>query len=773
MRYRTLVDATSAVTWSCPASGLHVEAQPAWMAFTGQSAEEMLGAGWGKAVHPDDIASATQRWTDAVAQGVPYFSEHRIRRHDGEWRRMIVQAVPIRDADGRIVEWFGMNFDVTERRQAEGVQERTRHMFAEAERIAHLGSFQYIVSNGTTQWSDEEYRIYGLDPAGPSPEYDDMLARCIHPDDAVLLHETFTRAMQSQAVYELEHRIVRPDGSVRWVHDRAHPYADAQGRLERYIGATLDITERKAMEAALAQEGERFRSALEAAPIAILMVDANGRIVHANAMLERMFGYAHDDLLGRTVETLIPTALRMHHIHLREGYMAAPRIRRMGVGRRLSARRADGSEVPVEVGLSHIVLDNAPLALAAISDNSEHDAAIARQAQARAAAEAANLAKSNFLANMSHEVRTPLNAVLGMNELIRLEGVTDKQAGFLAKQREAGQHLLQVLNDILDMSKIEAGKYELVERDFNLVDLVQGVRDMVQESARAKGLELSVKVGSDRRCFVGDATRLQQALLNLANNAVKFTEAGGIRVSAYPASESDTVVLLRFEVEDTGIGIDADELPRLFRLFEQVDPSSTRRFGGTGLGLAITKKIAEMMLGTVGVSSKPGQGSTFWFTATVKKASAEHATPDVAEPSAVLLHRRHAGRNVLLVEDDAVSSEIVQHLLSATGLQVTAATDGAEAVSLAAAHRFDLILMDLSMPRIDGLEATRRIRLGPNGADVPIVALTASAFTEDRTKCLAAGMVDLTSKPVEPEALRAVVLKWLDSKGAREGSTPT
>ncbi len=181
MRYRTLVEATSAITWSCPASGLHVEAQPAWMAFTGQSAEEMLGAGWAKAVHPDDIAGATQRWTDAVARGVPYFSEHRIRRHDAEWRQMVVHAVPIRDAFGRIVEWFGMNFDVTERRLAEEALERTRHVFAEAEGIAHLGSFQYIVSSRTTHWSEEEYRIYGLDPAGPSPEYDDMLARCIHP----------------------------------------------------------------------------------------------------------------------------------------------------------------------------------------------------------------------------------------------------------------------------------------------------------------------------------------------------------------------------------------------------------------------------------------------------------------------------------------------------------------------------------------------------------------------------------------------------------------
>jgi PAS domain S-box-containing protein len=859
------------------------------MAFTGQSAEEMLGSGWVQAVHPDDAGVVAQRWAQAVSSGEPFLSEHRIRRRDGVWRWMRAHAAPVHGPDDQIAEWFGVLVDITEsklaeealrasearyrmlhesmrdafvqvdmqgrivdcnalycqmlgysaeelkqatyvdltpqrwheaeaaivrdqilargysdvyekeyrckdgrvipvelrtilardeegrpevmwamvrdvseRKRTEEALQQTRNMLAEAECIAHMGSFQYELASRKTFWSDEEYRIYGLDPAGPSPSYDDMLKRCIHPDDAAALHETFTRAMGEQVVYEFTHRIVRPDGTVRWVHDRAHPYVDADGRLLRYIGATLDVTERRQMEESLARGNERFQLALAAAPIAMLMVDAGANIVLANATLQRLFGYEREELVGGKVEMLVPVGQRELHVQLRDAYLAAPRPRRMGTGRRLTGRRKDGSEFPMEAGLSNITLGDTTMAVVVISDASDHEAAIAQQDQARRAAEAASEAKTRFLANISHELRTPLNAVLGINELLRLDGVTPNQAVFLDKQQAAGRHLLQVINAILDLAKIESGKYELFARRFKIEDLVRVVTDMAQDSARAKGLRLSVFVEPGQPLLIGDDTRLQQALLNYVNNAVKFSVTGTIYIRVRPLEAGLRDVLLEFEVQDEGSGIEADVLERLFTPFEQADSSLTKRFGGTGLGLSITRSIAEMMGGTAGVRSTPGHGSTFWFTARVEKAPKENSCAEPAQSPSEALRQRHAGRRILLADDDPVGAEIAQHILTAAGLAVTVARNGAEAVDLAAAEQFDLILMDLTMPFMDGLEAARQIHSASGGEHAPIVALTANAFAEDQARCRAAGMVDLVSKPIDTRALCSAVLRWLE-----------
>jgi CheY-like chemotaxis protein len=354
-----------------------------------------------------------------------------------------------------------------------------------------------------------------------------------------------------------------------------------------------------------------------------------------------------------------------------------------------------------------------------------------------------------------------------MAGLLRRGGLTPQQAGRLDRIDAAAQHLLQILNDILDLSKIEAEKLTLEPAPLAVGPLLMRVRSLVAERAEAKGLQLRVELGALPDELLGDATRLQQALLNYAGNAVKFTETGHITLRAAVVAEDADSVLLRFEVEDTGIGIDVAVLPRLFGRFEQADSSTTRQYGGTGLGLAITRRLAKLMGGDAGVDSQIGAGSCFWLTARLDRLDRGAARPALAGTGRALtaeaqLQRDHAGRTVLLVEDEPVNRELVQALLEAADLRVELACDGLEAVARAARGRVDLILMDMQMPGLDGPGATRRIRALDRGATLPIVALTANAFAQDKALCLAAGMNDFVAKPVNQEALFGVVLKWLN-----------
>ncbi|MDT7834058.1 PAS domain-containing sensor histidine kinase [Aquabacterium sp. OR-4] len=388
-------------------------------------------------------------------------------------------------------------------------------------------------------------------------------------------------------------------------------------------------------------------------------------------------------------------------------------------------------------------------------------------------AEAATRAKSAFLANMSHEIRTPLNAILGLVQLLRQDSEAAASARRLAHVEDASRHLLALINDILDLSRVEAGKLTLEPRDFDLPALLDRVQALLAERARAKGLVLALQVGDVPVRVHADATRLTQVLLNLAGNAVKFTEQGQVTLTAAlcpdPGQPPATGWRVRFEVADTGPGIAPERLATLFQPFEQGDASMTRRYGGSGLGLAISREVVALLGGRIEVDSRPGEGARFAFTLVLPPPQVPAPVPLDVGAAVQALRQRHAGRRVLLVEDNPINQVVASELLHAAGLCVALAANGAQALGEAQRQAPALILMDVQMPVMDGLAATREWRAHEARSAcprTPVVALTATAFAAERGACLQAGMDDHLTKPIDAAQLYTLLLRWLDDPTA-------
>jgi PAS domain S-box-containing protein len=604
------------------------------------------------------------------------------------------------------------------------------------------------------------------------------------PDDAAAVRN----ALQQQGQWHGELRARRVDGSPADVELLANMVTDDAGQPICMFGSFIDITQRKQAELAAIKSGRLLQEAISSVSEGFAIYDENDRLVVCNDAYRSIYSAISDLIvLGVSFEELVRQAAQRGQYkdaigNIDDWVRERVRIHQMADGSHLEQHLADGRWlliVEYRTPSGYVVGNRID-----ITERKEAEAELERHryhleeqvlartfdlAEAKEAADAANVAKSAFLANMSHEIRTPMNGILGMASLLRREGVSPKQVERLDKIDTAAKHLLGIINDILDLSKIEAGKFVLDEAPLTLRGVLGNVSSILSGQAASKGLTLLIESAPVQSAnLIGDPMRLQQGLLNFATNAIKFTETGTVVLRSFIQEEAADSVLVRFEVKDTGIGIPPEALSRLFSAFEQADNSITRKYGGTGLGLAITRRLAELMGGGAGAESTPGAGSTFWFTARLRKGggAAESVRQDVATEPEKLIRQGFQGRRILVVDDEPINLEVARMLLEDVSLLVDTAADGAEALAMAARTAYAAIFMDMQMPTLDGLAATRQIRLLAGGSETPIIAMTANAFAEDRARCMEAGMNDFLIKPFNPDELFSVLLKWLEKRSA-------
>ncbi|MGX9727681.1 MAG: CBS domain-containing protein [Candidatus Electronema sp. VV] len=694
------------------------------------------------------------------------FYQYSIQRQEqGRVKHFEMRVSAIHDTGGETVGFMLMGQDVTRRREAELALQRSEERLRRSQEFANAGSWDWQIESGELHWSGNCPALFGQPPSAAKSSRSAFLSS-VHPDDRERVEAAAQACLERRAEYDIEYRVVWPDGSVRWLHEQGDVVRDEYGEPLNMLGLVQDITRRKKAELELQAQHRFLDSVIETIPSMLFVKDAKElRYVRLNRAGERLTGRPAADFLGRSDAELCPPAEA-------EARMAAD-------------RRLLASVCPVDISEEEIstaqgrrllrtskapILDEQgrPAWLLGISEDiTEQRAAERSLAEARTQAEKANQAKSDFLANMSHEIRTPMNGIIGLTELALRTELNPQQTDYLEKVNQSAQSLLGLLNDILDLSKIEAHRLELESIPFDLHELLGQISSLMAIHSQQKDIPLRVEIDPEiPRHLLGDPLRIKQILLNLVGNAFKFTKEGEISIEVRPGLHAQPGCSpVAFTVHDTGIGISQEQQEELFKPFVQSDSSTTRLYGGTGLGLAITRQLVEMMDGSIRLISAPGEGSSFIFTLPLPLSSAEElaAYREQAEqggPDPAVLDSIRGAR-ILLVEDNKINQQVAVELLSQECFLVDLAENGQEALDLLQPGKYDLVLMDLQMPVLDGYQAAVAIRSQRDYDSLPVVAMSANAMRHDREQCRAVGMNDHIPKPVDRRQLLAALCRWI------------
>lgn len=676
--------------------------------------------------------------------------------------------------------------DVTERQKAFASLQESEHFLREAQQAGKIGIYQTDLKTEHWKCTAVLDQLFGIDSS-----YEHTIegwSRLMMPADAQRMRDYFAEVIRDKKRFDFEYEIVRPsDGVRRWMHGLGDIQYDDSHQPTHLFGTVQDITERKRVEEQLKQSHDLLNKLSDQFPGVLFQfkMTAQGHfsVPFASRGSLEMFGCVPDQVKDdadvvfaavapddrRAFEQSVRISAQTLQTWIHEFRVVLPgQPPRWRQGQSRPERQANGDILWHGFVADTNELLEARVALEQLNDSLELRVA-ERTQELVIALESAELAKRSrgeFLAKMSHEIRTPMNTILGMTYLALRNAPPTSEKNYLGKIQRAGKHLLGIIDDILDFSKVDAGKLQLENSVFDLGQTLSRVLELSEGKAIEKGLSLELDLDSNvPQQLRGDALRLGQILINFVGNAIKFTQHGGVvlrvrqlNAAADPARPEPG--LLQFEVMDTGIGLTDEQMSRLFQSFEQGDNSITRKFGGSGLGLAISRQLAHLMGGEIGVTSQPGVGSTFWLKLHLHSAQSvvNDSVPCAPVPQEMTTL---SGTRILLVDDNDFNLEVAQGILEEVGIQVTLAGDGADALELMRDTRFDAVLMDVQMPVMDGLEATRRIRASSTLASTIVIAMTANAREDDRALCLAAGMDDVVTKPILPEVLFATLRAWL------------
>ena len=753
------------VIFRTDADGRWVFLNPAWEQLTGHRVADSLGQPTTRLLHPDDLVAARDLYPRIVTGDVPETLLHqRFLRADGECRHVEVSVRAMWTSDGRFDGTIGNIRDVSERHRADQALRDSESRFQTLADHAPVGLFRQDEAGALTYLNEQFSTLTGL-----STERALGLGwlQALLPADRDRLRAEWPRVAATRAPSSSDLAFRHGDGTVRWVHSSAAPLFGDDGAVSGYIGVVIDITERKLAEMRLGESESQLKLLATNATDAVFRLALDGTCLYASPSVGEVIGVDPRALVGfNMIDRFHPDddAIVRH---------AWERLRAGELDRTVLTYRSQPMDRPytwrwleANCGLVRAA-DGAPQeAIVSIRDITDRKALELDLAAARDEAQVAAQAKADFLANMSHEIRTPMNGVIGFTELLLASDVDAEQRRYLRMVAESGRAMMRLLNDILDLSKIEAGHMMVASEPMDIAHSVRGCLQLMVPQATRKGLELDWYRDDDvPEHVLGDDLRVRQILLNLLGNAVKFTGKGSVGVYLRVTPQKR----LEIEVRDTGIGIAPERQQKIFEQFVQADVSIARQYGGTGLGLAISGRLARLLGGELRVESVVGAGTSFYLCLPLRPADVESvARPAPAPPAPTIAPN---GPRVLLAEDHEINQMLTSAMLDRLGCRVVVARDGAEAVAAVAGSEddpFALVLMDMQMPQVDGLEATRRIRAsGVNADTLPIVALTANAFGDDVEACLTAGMQDHLAKPLQLAQLTEVLGAWTGERRAR------